>query len=70
MKEVLNLVWPVLKSLPISSPLKGVSFKPGTKVFWGEPLMKTQFYWRDARAKIVEGAISGWFSLMALVIFS
>jgi hypothetical protein len=59
-----------LKSLPINSPVKGVSFNPGTKVFWGEPLINTQFYCNEANAKIVEGAISGWLSLIALVIFS
>jgi hypothetical protein len=57
MKEVLNLVWPDLKSLPMRRPGKGDYLTPLTKVFWGEPLMKTQFYWSAARAKMVEGAI-------------
>jgi len=33
---------------------------PGTKVFWGEPLMKGAFSRIQAVAKIVEGAISAW----------
>jgi hypothetical protein len=33
---------------------------PGTKVFWGEPLMKGAFSRIHAVAKIVEGAISAW----------
>jgi hypothetical protein len=33
---------------------------PGTKVFWGEPLMKGAFSRIQAVAKMVEGAISGW----------
>ena len=57
---VLNLVCPVLKSLPIKTP-----FDPGTfvnaeqRVFCGEPLIKTQFSYIAARAKIIEGDISG-----------
>jgi len=68
-KDVLNLVWPVLKSFPINSPGKGASLSPLTKVFCGDPFMNTQFYCREAKAKMVEGAISAWFFLTALMRF-
>lgn len=70
MKEVLNFVWPDLKSFPMRSPVKGDSLSPLTKVFWGDPLMKTQFSCRAANAKIVEGDTSGWLALTALIKFS
>ena len=70
MKEVLNFVCPVLKSFPIKSPGNGASLIPLTKVFWGDPLMKTQFYCIAARAKIVDGDTSGWLSLIDFMRFS
>lgn len=61
MKAVLNLVCPVLKSFPIRIPLDpGTWDKAGTNVFWGDPLIKTQFYSIAAIAKIMDGDISGW----------
>ena len=40
--DVLNLVWPVLKSSPIICILLllASSITPGTKVFYGDPLIK------------------------------
>ena len=32
--------------------------------------MKTQFYWMEAKAKTVDGAISGWLSLRDFMRFS
>ena len=61
MKAVLNLVCPVLKSFPIKIPVDpGTSVSALQIVFWGDPFKKTQFYSIAARAKIIEGDISGW----------
>lgn len=58
---VLNLVCPVLKSFPMRIPLDpGTWVRAGTNVFWGDPLIKTQFYSIAAKANIIDGDISGW----------
>lgn len=56
-KLVLNLVCPVLKSFPTINPVVSISKRAGTKVFWGEPLMKDTPSRAAARAKIVDGEI-------------
>ena len=57
---VLNFVCPVLKSLPTRMPLDpGTSDNALHRVFCGDPLMKTQSSSIAARAKIMEGEISG-----------
>jgi len=43
---------------------------PGTKVFYGEPLMYEHPSKTVANAYTVDGEISGWFSLTALRILS
>mmetsp|Transcript_21233 Transcript_21233/g.36381 ORF Transcript_21233/g.36381 Transcript_21233/m.36381 type:complete len:258 (+) Transcript_21233:808-1581(+) len=53
-------VWPDLKSSPpiITSCFSASSMTPGTKVFWGEPLIYIEPSRMEATAKTVEGAIS------------
>lgn len=68
MKAVLNFVCPVLKSFPMRMPLDpGTLDRAGTNVFWGDPLIKTQFYSIAAIAKIIDGDISGWSFLIPLI---
>lgn len=60
MNDVLNLVWPVLKSLPIRMPFEfGTYDKAGHKVFCGDPLINIQFSCMAAKANIIDGDISG-----------
>merc|ERR1719487_372299 len=61
------LVCPLLKSSPPISTLcfSASSTTPGTKVFWGDPLMKGTPSKMQATAKSVDGAISFSLSSMA-----
>ena len=56
----LHFVWPLLKSSPpMKTPWSEAnSTKPGTKVFWGLPLIKAHCSKMAATAKSVLGAIS------------
>lgn len=60
-KQVLNLVYPVLKSSPATNTpaLSANSITPGTIVFYGDPLINEHPSNTAATANTVEALISG-----------
>lgn len=70
--EVLIFVYPDLKSSPTTKTpfYLANSITPGKIVFYGEPLIYEYPSMMVAKAKMVDGEISGWLFLTALIMFS